>query len=144
MTAFTDLLDRFQPKKNARARAVELLTDIARRDGMSPEAVLEKVGIAKLLERPGHPLENFDELVHRLEALRYPLWTSKKERLNALCSRLKAKTGVTATYPPFAEGDTVTLSFTVKNATEIADRMKALDREKETVEEILRELREVS
>ncbi|HNT27481.1 MAG TPA: hypothetical protein PKH10_04790, partial [bacterium] len=88
MTAFLEVLDTFKPKKNARAHAVELLTDIARRDSISPEAVLEKVGASELLVRPGHPLENFDELVKRLKALRYPLWTSKKERLNALCARL--------------------------------------------------------
>lgn len=142
VAAFIEILDRFHPKKNARARAIELVHDIARRDGMSPEVVLEKVGIAKLLERPGHPLENFDELVKRLEALRYPLWTAKKERLNALCSRLVAKTGVTATYPPFAEGDTVTLSFTVKSITDLTERLTALNRERETVEKILRELGE--
>ena len=142
MTAFLEVLDKFKPKKNARTHAVELLTDISRRDGISPEAVLEKVGASDLLVRPGHPLENFDELVKRLEALRYPLWTAKKERLNALCARLAAKSGVTATYPSFAEGDTVTLTLKVKNAADLTERLAAFDREKDTVGKILRELGE--
>lgn len=142
MTGYADILDRFNPKKNARTHAVELLTDISRRDGIAPEAVLEKIGASELLVRPGHPLENFDELVKRLEALRYPLWTAKKERLNALCARLAAKSGVTATYPSFAEGDTVTLTLKVKSATDLTERLAALDREKETVEKMLRELEE--
>lgn len=142
MTAFLELLDKFNPKKNARAHAVELVTDISRRDGLSPDAVLEKVGASELLDRPGHPLENFDELVKRLEALRYPLWTAKKERLNALCARLAAKSGVTATYPSFAEGDTVTLTLKVKSAADLTERLAALDREKDIVEKILKELNE--
>ena len=110
MASFLDLLDQFKPKKNARTRAIELLTDISRRDGISPDAVLEKVGISELLGRPGHPLENFDELTRRLEALRYPLWTAKKERLNALAASFKAKTGATLTYPDYAESVTVSPS----------------------------------
>jgi len=142
MSSFRDLLDQFKPKKNARDRAIELIEDIARRDGISPEAVLEKAGYAELIARPGHPLENFDELTRRLEALRYPLWTAKKQRLDALCDRLFAKTAVTVAYPPFAEGDTVTLSLKVKSAADLAETLAALEREKETVEEMLRDIRE--
>ncbi|HOW51905.1 MAG TPA: hypothetical protein PLV42_07665 [bacterium] len=142
MTAFLDLLDQFKPKKNARTHAVELLIDIARRDGISPEAVLEKAGYAELVARPGHPLENFDELTRRLEAIRYPLWSAKKERLNALAASFKAKTGATLTYPDFADGDTVTLSLKVKSVADLADRLATLDREKEMVEKALRELGE--
>lgn len=142
MGSFLDLLDKFNPKKNARAHAVELLTDISRRDGISPEAVLEKAGYAELISRPGHPLENFDELTRRLEALRYPLWTAKKERLSALAASFKAKTGATLTYPDFAEGDTVTLTLKVKSTADLTDRLAALDHEKEMVDKMLKELEE--
>ncbi len=121
---------------------MDLIKDIARREAISPETVLEQAGYTELLTRPGHPLENFDELVHRLEALRYPRWTAKKRHLDALCDRLAAKTGVTAAYPPFAEGDAVTLSFTVKNGDELTSRLAALDRERDTVEQMFRELQE--
>jgi len=142
MASFLDLLDQFKPKKNARTRAIEFIEDIARRDGLSPETVLEKAGYAGLVARPGHPLENFDELTRRLEALRYPLWTAKKERLNALAASVKAKTGATLTYPDFAEGDTVTLTLKIKSAADLTERLAALDREKEMVEKMLRELGE--
>jgi hypothetical protein len=115
-----------------RRQFLEMLEEIARRDAMSPDAVLAMA--RGVLEREtGRP----DVAVAALRTIRYPTLTSMEESVRELTADA-TRAGLTVTPPEHFEGDSYSVRFGFRSCDELAERLDAASTLKGCCEELFR------
>jgi hypothetical protein len=109
-----------------RRQAVRIIVDLLRRGDRSVDDAIT------LLEAHGGAA-----LLPALRRIRYPEMTGLDDAIAAFRRRYTHGTGIVVSYPENYEGDAVTVSFRLRSSEEIANRIAALRRMEEGVDELL-------
>jgi len=85
----------------------------------SLEKVLEEVDWESIRKIEDSPAKRLEILMSRLKTLRYPAYTTAEGRLKTLSLAIRNKTGWHMTWPPFLEGEALTLHIPLKKTDDI-------------------------
>lgn len=110
----------------------ELLDDlwcVCRRDRLAVRNVLSRGGIGKTLRSPSlTPLEKAERVRRLLRKLRYPVLSARQEAFEAALRKMTAPRGVAIQPSPYFEDESVSVSFRFRNAAELRDRLRSLEK----------------
>lgn len=107
----------------------------------SIEKILEEVDWKTIQDLPEGPSKRLEILMRRLKTLRYPLFTALEGRLLSIAAAIRKKTGWTLSWPDFLEGDSLFLSFPVREKSDLVsleEKRKSIEKELEEALAILR------
>ncbi len=105
---------------------VAMMDDIMRRDG-SLESVTS-LEVDRSLNRKSRE----EELYREIRGIRYPVYMGMKEKADDLVKKLHGK-GLNVDIPPYLEGDSISVSFTLRKGKGLADAPLAVEKEIEVL-----------
>lgn len=107
----------------------------------SLQKIVEEVDWGTIQTLPEGPSKRLEILMRRLKTLRYPLFTTLEGRLLSIATVIRKKTGWALSWPDFLEGDSLFLSFPVREKSDLVsldEKRKAIEKELEEALAILR------
>jgi hypothetical protein len=110
--------------------ALDTLEEIAVREHLSIEAILDHPEIRRIVRRSGSAPSRASALLEQLRALRYPRLKKKQDELRAEVSALKLPRGISLDLPKELGSDEVTVSLRVRSGAELADALETLDQKR--------------
>jgi hypothetical protein len=110
--------------------ALDTLEEIAVREHLSIEAILDHPEIRRIVRRAGSAPSRASALLEQLRALRYPLLKKKQDELRTEVSALKLPRAISLDLPKELGSDEVTVSLRVRSGAELADALETLDQKR--------------
>ncbi|MCX7882372.1 MAG: hypothetical protein N2314_04020 [Brevinematales bacterium] len=117
-------LDVLRPHGNQLRLIRQLFLSVENGRNWSHENILEEVRWEEIQSLHEPPSKRLEILLQRLKNLRYPLLVASEGKLQALATCIKQKTGWKITWPPFLEGDALTLHVLLQSPKDLASLSK--------------------
>jgi ParB-like chromosome segregation protein Spo0J len=105
---------------------VEWLQDLSRRERETIPALLARPELMTALGASGSPREKGMSFIGTLRALRFPLVSAWEDRFQEVKRSLEGSEGILLSKPPFFEGDTFTLSLSLRSQGEFRSLLERL------------------
>ncbi|HLH75797.1 MAG TPA: hypothetical protein VKV28_03220 [Candidatus Binataceae bacterium] len=106
--------------------ALDLLSDIALRQGTEVGTVMRQPELQKLIDAPGSRPERASAYLARLTELRYPRLHRMRERLSAALGELKLPSGVTVVLPRDLSSDELQIRLNPRTPAQFDHQLEAL------------------
>lgn len=107
--------------------ALDLLEEIAVREGITVGEVLERDEIRRIADGPGSGPARASALVEALRKIRFPRLRAMQERLRAEVAALKLPRGISVDLPKELGSDELTVSLRVRSADDLGRLVAALN-----------------
>lgn len=120
---------------SARRQFLELLAELMIQAQAPGRTGTEACAASEVCARASAALDERDP-VATLRRLRYPTLTHLEEQFCRLRRESLHGTGVDLTAPPYFEGDSFSVSFTFRNCAELVERTHALERLKDSCDQL--------
>jgi hypothetical protein len=126
--AFARLFRRLKPSLNKQREIVSLVMEIAGRDEIDPQKVLEECGATQAVESSDADHNQETHLIRRrLRQRRFPALAAAEQNFCALRQRLKLGEGLQLTPPRDFEGTGFALTLTFRSIEEVRRLRGKLD-----------------
>jgi hypothetical protein len=123
--ALTELFARLPMGLNKQREVLQYLTDIAARENVSIDYLLEEAALKRIIDNPDRDGNlKARQLRTYLKYRRNPNLVRTEQKFQENIAQLRLENNITIAHPPYFEGDTYTLSM----------RFKSLDQLKELLE----------
>jgi hypothetical protein len=107
--------------------AAEYLVEICRREGISPEGIIEAPALSAFLNRCKEGKRcRATEFQSILRTLRYPILSELQARFDRLSKGIASGIPVTIHHPEQFEGDCITVTIKARNRSELTENLKKL------------------
>lgn len=137
------VLEKADMNTNTLKNLIRYLREIKLRDDCGYDGVLKNARFAELVDNTElSERSKGEEIISRLYNLRFPLWSAKQADFKKLTNRFRALTGGEVIFPEFAEGNSFTVSFKIKNESDIEKILETFSTGKGLLSESLKKIRE--
>ncbi len=116
--------------------ALDLLTEIAVREGQGAAAVLSRAELRPMLSGSGSRPERASALLEKLRELRYPRLTRTRAKLEAAVSAMRLPPGLSVLLPRDLASDELVIRLSVRSGAELNELLAALDERRGALEEL--------
>ena len=106
--------------------ALEMVSEIALREGESAESVLKRQELRAILRSGGSRPERASAFVEKLRELRYPRLARTHARLQTAVAALKLPPGIALVLPKDLSSDELTIRIKVRTPAELENLLDAL------------------
>ncbi len=117
--------------------ALEMLEEIALREGVDAASVLARAPVKRILEGAGSAPARARAFVEQLKAVRFPRLGQALERLKAQVAALKLPRTVILALPTDLGSDELRIEIRVRSGEELRGAMRALESRIDGIERIL-------
>ena len=126
---FLNLFQSMRLGKNRQREFVLLISDVAKRAGISVTEIFELPPVNEVLnDNKRTPSQRADRLKQWLWRERYPRYAEAQQNFDALIKEQKLPDGLSIQPPPYFEGERFSASFTFSSEKEFQDHLQALTR----------------
>lgn len=121
------LLAQLRPGRNKCRELLEMVDEIAVREGIAPRAILEAPPVTQALEDPHlSPGERYDAVHRRLHARRYPVLSDLQSRVRKAAERLNLDARTRLKLPEHFEQDLVKVELRFSSKEELTRQVEKL------------------
>ncbi len=120
--------------------ALEMLTEIAVREGQGAASVLARAELRGMLHGAGSRPERAAALIDKLRELRYPRLSRIRGKLEAAVAAMRLPRGLAVVLPKDLSSDELTIRLTVRTAAELEDFVEVLRERQEEIKALLETL----
>ena len=119
--ALFQLFEEFPFSASVQEELLEAVTEIARREGITPAEIIRGEDVEKQRAASRRPLrQKAQEIRKYLQARRMPRLTARRERFSRDVRELGLPSGARLSPPPYFEGSKWRLEFTFRSSDELA------------------------
>ncbi len=117
--------------------ALEMLTEIAVREGQGPARILAREELRPLLRGAASRPQRASALLEKLRALRYPRLAQSRAQLEAAAAALRLPAAIAVVLPRDLSSDELTIRLTVRSAAELDRTLAALAQRREQLKAMI-------
>lgn len=136
-----DLLEKVQITGNTLNEILDLLEELSLREGTAVSTLFLRAEVREVLAESGWtPTQKREKLKQRLRTMRYPLLSTRTEKISELLRRGGAHPGLFLDPPAYLEGNALRVSFSFESMKELQQKAEGLLAlaSREEIEEVLR------
>ena len=120
--------------------ALEMLTEIAVREGQQVAAILDRGELRAILKGGGSRPERASAFIDKLRELRYPRLARTRLKLEAAVAAMRLPRGLTVVLPKDLSSDEVMIRLTVRSPAELENLLVVLADRKPDIKALLEAL----
>ncbi len=137
------IVERTEINGNSLKNAVRYIREIKLRDKTGCSEIMRKIDADAVFGNTDlNRRTKSEEIIKRLYALRYPLWSAKQAEFTKLRNKFRALTGGEIEFPEFAEGNSIKIIFTVRKEEDADKMIEAVSKGAGIVRESLKKVKE--